>query len=1745
MHARFKFIQPIWFLFVVWLMNIQVTYAKELYGSEANSKVKGAELVRINDLTEQIQYVLFREDYIINANDALTFISKLYQAQSPFGFRLIKTETDALGYSHSRYQQTLHGADVLGGVIITHIKEGKLQSFNGEYFKVINSQKNEYLSEAHCLNIALDSTAAESYMWQHPEEELAIKNILNDEKATWYPKAQLFYVPNNLIFNSQDFILCYRFNIHGFSPRTAENIYVSVADGLIIARENQLHTTDVPGKAFTKYSGQKTIITDSTAPFNYRLRENSRGNGVYTFNMKKGTSYGAASDFLDSNNIWNNVNLNKDEVATDCHWGAETTYDYYKNIHNRNSYNNNNARINSFVHYANNYDNAFWDGIRMTYGDGNVFKPLTSLDVCGHEITHAVTTNTANLIYSYESGQLNESFSDIFGNTIERYGKPSSYSWIIGEEITNDGTGLRNMLNPKLKGHPRCYKSTNWYFGTGDNGGVHLNSGVQNWWYYLLTEGGSGTNDVSNVYQVDSMGISTAEKIAYRNLSVYLTPTSQYADARFYSIRSAVDLYGNCSKEVIAVTNAWYACNVGPKYDSGFVKADFIADSVICNISQLVNFRNLSTNALSSKWYFGDGNSSNVFDPTHTFSNYGSYTIKLVSSSCFQNKKDSLTKVAYVKVDSTFDICNAVFMPLSGIDSTNKCDGFVYDDGREGEYAQNRITYFRISVPGADSIRIQFKDFDYETGYDSLYIYKGIYPGSGVKIAGYTGINLPNTGNSILVPGSVVTLRHVSDPYVVGRGFKLYYKAIRKPLDVKAYSDTSICLGTSVVLKAVGSGGYFSDYRFKWLGISYADSITVSPDTTQTYQVYLTDVCSQLTDSTSVKVTVLDALELFTANDTVICAGTNASLKAFAKGGKSNSYQFDWDNGIGTGALKSVNPSITTTYRVILNDACTPIADTAFITVRVKDALKVEIATNDTDICFNKMGAFTANGSGGDTMGYSYTWNNSMGMGSNQMAPFTSSKWISVTLKDNCSSIAASDSVFVNVRNPLSVNLNSDTTLCNGRGLQLQASVTGGKPNNYNFTWNAGVPDTAKYTVVPTVKTTYVVEVNDNCSDNAKDSIVVDLFGPIQISGLKDSLICVGQQMPFNALVSGGISSDYTYTWNLGLGNSPNQLVSPNTNTLYRLIVTDACTVLGDTAFVNVFVNPALRARIETDDTLLCFNKLGQYKVVGIGGISTSYNYNWNLGLGSVDSAQGSFTDSVWIVATITDGCTVLPGVDSVFVAVRPKLEVTLGPDSTICHGVSVDLNATGLGGNSANYNLTWNNGLSNSSSHRVQPNISTWYTVLIDDNCSDVFSDSIYISVLEPLKVNGLRDTTICYGGSANLNPSFTGGKPTDYMYTWDNGLPQSPSQIVSPNSTTKYNIKLDDFCTLPYDSAFVTVTVLSPLVLNASFLDSSICSGDTAQLNITMNGGRLSTRQWLLNGNSITGTQVKLSPLVNSNYVIELQDGCSNPVQQTRNLVVNPLPIVNFDLPKTDYCIPELIQFQNLSSGAVAYRWSFSDGDSSFAFEPLKGFELAGQYDVRLMAISNENCVDSMVNIGYVNVLDQPIADFTFLPNQLDFLNSTASFQNNSKFYDNFNWSFGDNSSDNTNTDPIHTYQDTGTYPVKLFVSNSIGCKDTAEFLLRVWDIYRLYIPTAISVNQDNINDSFVILGRGIQDYRLRIFTRWGEMIYDGDSNSKPFNGRDSKGELLIKGTYLIDLTVRDFGGFMHYVRQTLEIL
>ena len=514
-------------------------------------------------------------------------------------FQLLREEQDSLGMIHRRYQQLINGLPVEGAVAIEHLRQGALQSVSGEWIHVPPGGLVDHanLNEARALDSALSWVGARSYKWQLPEEEAWLKADSGNPNASYTPKGLLVYYAGSSNLNGNPVRLAYRFDIYAEEPLSRQYVYVDALTGKVLGSNSLLQEADTQNnQATTAYSGTVPITTDSTSGTSgtyYRLRENNgQGKNIQTYNLKTLSTYAKATDFTNSSTTWNSANYSptsttKDICALDAHFGAEKTYDFYKSLFNRNSIDNLGLPLKSYVHYSKNYFNAFWDGTRMTYGDGssaNGYRPLTSLDVCGHEITHGLTSYTANLNYSGESGALNEAFSDIFGTAIEAYArgrtaireKSDKWNWTLGDDFKYT---IRDMVNPKNYSDPDTYQGTYWYTGTSDNGGVHTNSGVANYWFALLTEGSglgvehpnmvidaSKTNDKSYQFDVIGLGLDKAQAVAYRTLTQYLTPTSNYLNARQGSLQAAADLVTGGvlnPRDAGEVAYAWDAVAVG------------------------------------------------------------------------------------------------------------------------------------------------------------------------------------------------------------------------------------------------------------------------------------------------------------------------------------------------------------------------------------------------------------------------------------------------------------------------------------------------------------------------------------------------------------------------------------------------------------------------------------------------------------------------------------------------------------------------------------------------------------------------------------------------------------------------------------------------------------------------------------------------------------------------------------------------------------------------------------------------------------------------------------------------------------------------------------------------------------------------------------------------------------------------------------------------------------------------------
>jgi zinc metalloprotease ZmpA len=360
--------------------------------------------------------------------------------------------------------------------------------------------------------------------------------------------------------------------------------YVDALSGEVRLVDEEIETVDGAGESL--YIGRVPLNTVLSTE-SYELRDLTRG-GNYVGDVENRTddclpillplctSTAPGTMFTDADNDWGNGSaLDRQTVAVDAQYGAATTWDYFAVMHKRRGIANDGVGVYSRVHYGTNYANAFWnDTCRcLTFGDGDgeELGPLVSLDISGHEISHGLTSRTAALMNSGESGGLNEATSDIFGTMIEFFARnPHDVGdYLVGEMPQRKTTpkAIRYMYRPSLdKSSPDCWSERT------ANLGVHDAAGIGNHFFYLLAEGSkaktiSGVeyrSPTCNSERLDGIGRDAAAAIWYRALTLYFTSATDYFGARAATLEAAEDLYGPRSAQVAAVAMAWDAVNVMP-----------------------------------------------------------------------------------------------------------------------------------------------------------------------------------------------------------------------------------------------------------------------------------------------------------------------------------------------------------------------------------------------------------------------------------------------------------------------------------------------------------------------------------------------------------------------------------------------------------------------------------------------------------------------------------------------------------------------------------------------------------------------------------------------------------------------------------------------------------------------------------------------------------------------------------------------------------------------------------------------------------------------------------------------------------------------------------------------------------------------------------------------------------------------------------------------------------------------------
>lgn len=447
------------------------------------------------------------------ANRALGLLknnSAAVRSSANDGFVARDVIVDADGTEHVRFDRTYAGLPVIGGDVVVHSRGNQFKSASLTQSAAINISTKATL-KANDAIVAAGSEFGSDFVGM-PTANLVVY-------AREHGVAKLAYEVSfkGADKNGNDVDMAY---------------VVDAKNGKVLDRWSNFETAAANGTGKTLYSGNVVLTTNSISG-GYELRDPSRG-GNYTVTAAKGPTNGKI--YTDADNVWgNNTTSDGATAAADAQFGVAKTWDFYQSL-GRNGIANDGRGAYNAVHSGRNYVNAYWSDscFCMTYGDGDgiTYSPLVDIDVAGHEMTHGVTSRSANLTYSGESGGLNEATSDIMGSMVEFFAANAidTPDYLIGEEIyianvpgSANQKALRYMYNPiKDTRSPNCYTST---LGSLD---VHYSSGVANHFFYLLAEGTGAksfsgvdhTSPTCNSSSLSGIGRDAASRIWYRALKI-------------------------------------------------------------------------------------------------------------------------------------------------------------------------------------------------------------------------------------------------------------------------------------------------------------------------------------------------------------------------------------------------------------------------------------------------------------------------------------------------------------------------------------------------------------------------------------------------------------------------------------------------------------------------------------------------------------------------------------------------------------------------------------------------------------------------------------------------------------------------------------------------------------------------------------------------------------------------------------------------------------------------------------------------------------------------------------------------------------------------------------------------------------------------------------------------------------------------------------------------------------------------
>lgn len=852
-----------------------------------------------------------------------------------------------------------------------------------------------------------------------------------------------------------------------------------------------------------------------------------------------------------------------------------------------------------------------------------------------------------------------------------------------------------------------------------------------------------------------------------------------------------------------------------------------------------------------------------------------------------------------------------------------------------------------------------------------------------------------------------------------------------------------------------------------------------------------------------------------------------------------------WNNGIAGGSLTTnggplptgvfswtpTSADISTTpwcFTVtVSDDACPYSGSQTYAFCITVTGFNVGVTTTATN-CGASNGTATALATGG-TGPYSFNWQPSGGNSANANGLTAGTYTVYVTDAAGC----ASNAVAVVTPGPVNSNINAtyNNIACFGGTDDIYLNVNGGQqPYTYQWSNNA---TTANLIGINAGTYSVIVTTASGCTNTATYTVTQPASALTATSNVLNHVLCAtGNNGSADANASGG-TAPYNYSWN----STPAQTNATATGLTagnYSVIISDAngCT----TVQTVLITEPSAITSLISSSDVTCYGGSNGSSSINVAGGIGPYSIVWNttpaqVGVSAINLQSGTVT------ATVTDanGCT---SISTVNIAQPPALNATMtGWTAVSCNAGNNGSASVQTTGGTAPYTYNWNTFPAQNVANATNM-IAGMFTVTVTDANGCATISTVTITEPTPVVVAVSPGDTICPNQAFMVSANGSGGTGT-YTYNWSPNLGTGNMYTVYANTATTWTVSAVDAngCLSAPMTIAADVFQFSPANLVVSSTPS-ICAGASATIT-TSTSGNTGPLTWNWSNNLNGPGPHMVYPNGTTTYSVNVTNICGVVVPATTQVTVHPIPVVNIPSQFASGCDNINLTFADtaIANAGCFYSWDFGDNSTGTGANTNHDYSTGGTYTVSVTVTSPFGCQGSNSNQVSLIIYDSPVAEFSIASDELSIIEPMAMFSNEcSGNTIGWWWDFGD-ATTSTASSPSHTYQQQGTYNVRLIAESFGGCTDTMVHPLEVVPEFTVFIPSAFTPNGDGINEVFFVYGAEITTFSMQMYDRWGNLIFESEDLYEGWDGRANGGtEVAQQDVYVYKVFIKDFEGKQH---------